>query len=108
MEGEAEIAQAALETPEVSLESDVYVINAHGASDASTEEFLKMVRPEYAVLSCGGENGTDEPSEEVMERLEAKKIKLFRTDVQGTIEAVSDGSALIWNSKPCNDYAGQE
>ncbi len=108
MQGEAEIAQAALETPEVSLESDVYVINAHGASDASTEEFLKMVRPEYAVLSCGGENGTDEPSEEVMERLEAKKIKLFRTDVQGTIEAVSDGSVLIWNSKPCNDYAGQE
>ncbi|MDY3918373.1 MAG: MBL fold metallo-hydrolase [Candidatus Limivivens sp.] len=106
--GEAELAREALDNPEVDLQADVYAVNAHGAAGSGTEEFLNCVRPEYAVLSCGVANEEGCPSEEVMEQLKEREIRLFRTDMQGTIEAVSDGSTVTWNMKPCNDYSWRE
>ena len=32
-------------------------------------------------------------------------IPVFRTDKQGTIIAVSDGTNITWSQDPCNDYS---
>ena len=32
-------------------------------------------------------------------------IPVFRTDKQGTIIAVSDGTNISWSQEPCNDYS---
>lgn len=44
-----------------------------------------------------------------MDKLADMGIQVFRTDEQGTVIAVSDGSNIQWNQSPCNDYsAGDE
>ena len=40
-----------------------------------------------------------------MGRLSDMGIPVFRTDKQGTIIAVSDGTGINWNQDPCNDYS---
>ncbi len=39
-----------------------------------------------------------------MGRLSDMGIPVFRTDKQGTIIAVSDGTTYFWSQDPCNDY----
>ena len=38
-------------------------------------------------------------------RLSDMEIPVFRTDKQGTIIAVSDGTTISWSQDPCNDYS---
>lgn len=104
-EGEEALINEFVNAGDVSLQADVYIVNNHGSADSGTQNFLRCVRPQYAVLSCGAENAEGFPARSSMERLEEEEIKLYRTDVQGTIEAVSDGSAVTWMEKPCNDYS---
>ncbi|MDO5422669.1 MAG: MBL fold metallo-hydrolase [Eubacteriales bacterium] len=106
--GETEMAGESLENMDIDLQADVYVVNNHGGGTSSTDAFLNCVRPEYAVLSCGVGNEMGYPAKEAMERLEERKVKLFRTDMQGTVEAISDGSTITWNLKPCNDFSWRE
>lgn len=40
-----------------------------------------------------------------MDRLESMGIQIYRTDKQGTVTAVSDGTTIKWNQAPCNDYS---
>ena len=40
-----------------------------------------------------------------MGRLSDMGIPVFRTDKQGTIIAVSDGTNISWSQEPCNDYS---
>jgi competence protein ComEC len=51
---------------------------------------LDKVNPKYAVISVGKGNDYGHPHQEVMTRLEAKNIPVYRTDENGTIIASSD------------------
>lgn len=87
------------------LESTVLVPGHHGSATATTWDFLMKVVPEYAVISCGAGNSYGHPHEETMEKLEAMEVEVFRTDKQGYISVVSDGTHLEWSQQPCNDYS---
>jgi len=54
------------------------------------------VDPQLAVISVGEGNPYGHPSDEVIERLEAKlgSENIYRTDEQGTIEFITDGERL--------------
>lgn len=80
------------------LKSDVYQAGHHGSSDASSMRFLKAVRPEYAVISCGEDNDYGHPHRETLERFRQLGIQVFRTDEQGTIRVTSDGENLTWST----------
>lgn len=56
----------------------------HGAGDASSPEFVAAVSPEVAVVSVGP-NPWGYPDEELLNRLEAAGIRLYRTDRDGTV-----------------------
>ena len=86
------------------LSSDLYVVNHHGSSTSSTDSFLDAVRPSYAVISCGKDNGYGHPSMETLQRLQNCGISLFRTDLQGTVIAYSDGNELWFNLDPTDDW----
>ena len=43
-----------------------------------------------------------------MDKLESMDIQVYRTDEQGTIVAVSDGTTITWDQEPCNDYTPGE
>lgn len=90
------------------LKSDVLCLGHHGSSTASSAPFLKAVSPDFAVISCGTGNSYGHPHEETLERLKGTKAGLFRTDLQGTLRAVTDGETITWSAEPCNDFTPGE
>lgn len=86
------------------LSSDVYKVAHHGSATANTESFLWEVNPTYAVISCGEGNSYGHPHSEVLNRLRSMGVKVFRTDEQGTIVAVSDGSEITFNMSPSESW----
>jgi competence protein ComEC len=82
------------------LKSDVIKIGHHGGRTSSTKEFLEEVAPAYAVISLGKDNDYGHPHKETLERLSALKIKVFRTDEQGTIVIGSNGKTLSIDKAP--------
>jgi beta-lactamase superfamily II metal-dependent hydrolase len=63
-------------------------VGAHGAGSASSMAFLAAVRPGAALVSTGS---GEPPAPIVLERLDALKARVFRTDHDGEVHAVSDG-----------------
>lgn len=74
------------------LASDVLKVGHHGSDSSSTAEFLSAVQPEYAVISCGKGNSYGHPHSETLDRLNAIGTQIYRTDKQGTITVICDGS----------------
>ncbi len=73
----------------IDLKADVLKVAHHGSDTSTTTAFLSTVAPEYAVISVG-RNQFGHPSKEVIERLESAKVKVFRTDTNGTITFITD------------------
>lgn len=67
------------------LQATLYKAGHHGSSTSSGEELLKVVQPQAAVISCGLDNEYGHPHEEVLRRMEAAGIEIYRTDTMGTI-----------------------
>lgn len=90
------------------LQSDVLVLGHHGSSTSSSDAFLDAVDPSAAVVSCGLSNSYGHPHREIMEAIQSRGCDLYRTDLQGTLTAVSDGSGITWSAQPCTDYRSGE
>ncbi|NOX20835.1 MAG: DNA internalization-related competence protein ComEC/Rec2 [Nitrospirae bacterium] len=75
------------------LRATVLKVPHHGSYTSTTEEFLRMVSPEMAIISLGRSNRYGHPHKEVLERL--RNIKLFRTDQDGSIRIYLDGSGNL-------------
>jgi competence protein ComEC len=82
------------------LTADVLKLGHHGSISSTSKEFLERVNPKYAILMVGRDNKYYHPHKRIMERLKAMGIKVYRTDENGTIIAVSDGSQITFNTKP--------
>ena len=78
----------------LTLSSDVYQVGHHGSSSSSSQAFLEAVQPRYAVISCGQNNDYGHPHKETLDALTSRGIEIFRTDLQGTIVAASDGTNI--------------
>lgn len=86
------------------LESDVYLASHHGSDGSSSLEFMQAVSPEVVVISAGGGNSYGHPTRTVLDNVQTVGAVLYRTDLQGTLVANSDGSSVSWNVQPCMDY----
>ena len=75
------------------VDSDVLKVSHHGSKYSSSEEFLKNVSPEVAVI-CVGQNSYGHPTEEVLARLDNFGIHTLRTDQSNHIIITSDGKHL--------------
>lgn len=67
------------------LKAEVLKIGHHGASDATSEEFLTSVSPKIAIISVNKANIRGSAAWEVLQRLKQAKVNLFRTDEDGDI-----------------------
>ena len=92
----------------LSLKADVYQAGHHGSKSSSKKKFLSAVSPEFAVISCDYQGEYGHPHAEVLNRLREAGIKVFRTDEQGTIVAVSDGKNITWNCAPSESWIAGE
>ena len=72
------------------LNSDVLKLGHHGSSTSTTGEFLDKVDPMIAVITVG-KNNYGHPSQKVIERLEDRNIKIYRTDENGTVIIRTNG-----------------
>ncbi|MED5072956.1 ComEC/Rec2 family competence protein [Anoxybacillus geothermalis] len=75
------------------LKADVLKVGHHGAKTSTSTTFLNAVKPKYAVISVG-KNSYGHPTKEVLNRLKAAKVTVYRTDQKGTIVFTSNGSTL--------------
>jgi len=76
------------------LRSEVLKVGHHGSSTSSGEEFLALVRPRHAVISVGVLNSFDQPSGEVLERLERSGSTVSRTDEDGAVIFETNGDQV--------------
>ncbi|MDP4180229.1 MAG: ComEC/Rec2 family competence protein, partial [Bacillota bacterium] len=98
LEGDAEsISEHEMLEKGYNLKADVLKVGHHGSSSSTSEKFLEAVKPNYAVISLGADNEYGHPHRETLEKLSAAKVKVYRTDEQGTIIAQSDGSSIKFN-----------
>ncbi|KJS88427.1 MAG: hypothetical protein JM58_01310, partial [Peptococcaceae bacterium BICA1-8] len=79
------------------LKTDVLKVGHHGSSTSTSQPFLDIVAPKYAVISAGKGNDYGHPHQEIIKRLEEKGVQYFRTDLQGTIIMQSDGKDISFN-----------
>lgn len=65
------------------LNCDVYKLGHHGSRTSSSQALLDKITAEAVIVSCGTGNDYGHPHSETMNRVE--KLKIYRTDTQGTI-----------------------
>lgn len=73
---------------------DVYKAGHHGSDTSSSEDFLNIIKPDYAVISCGEGNSYGHPNDITIENLSKFTDKIYRTDLCGTVVFESDGKEL--------------
>jgi competence protein ComEC len=87
------------------LRSSVLKVAHHGACGSSSAGFLEAADPEVAVISVGADNDFRHPCDGVLARLtevvgDANREPLvFRTDRDGSVEVVTDGTQLWINTE---------
>jgi beta-lactamase superfamily II metal-dependent hydrolase len=81
----------------IDLSCTVYMAGHHGSASSTTWDLLERALPEYVVVSCGKDNSYGHPHEETLEKIQSIDARLFRTDLQGTVVAVSSGKGITWN-----------
>ena len=79
------------------LNCEVLKVGHHGSSYSSSTTFLDKVSPKYAIISVGRDNIYRHPSDITLSKLNDRNIKVYRTDIDGTILMTSDGYNLKIN-----------
>ncbi|HEX8960570.1 MAG TPA: DNA internalization-related competence protein ComEC/Rec2 [Geobacteraceae bacterium] len=74
------------------LKSTILKVPHHGSRYSSSAPFLEAVAPDIAFISAGYRNSFHLPAAETLENLQSRRIAVYRTDLDGTIQAVTDGS----------------
>ena len=67
------------------IHATVLKVGHHGSKYATSEDFLKRGDFKYAIISAGMDNRYGHPSQEVLDRLKAAQVRIYRTDFQGEI-----------------------
>ncbi len=106
LEGDAEAPVEEAMLTEPNLASTLLKVGHHGSITSTRPEFLARVHPQYAVISCGLRNRYGHPRREVLEELEASKVRTLSTDINGATCFRLDGHTTSpdyncgWRSLP--------
>jgi len=76
------------------LKARILKVAHHGGRFSSTARFLAAVQPTLAVVSVGERNGYEHPTPQALGRLEKVGARVMRTDLDGTITIVTDGTRV--------------
>ncbi len=86
-------AEADMIASGVNLKSTVLKVGHHGSKTSSTQEFLNAVKPKYSVISVGPDSN-NLPKDSTLQRIKKNNIKNYRTDNNGTVVVVTDGTDI--------------
>lgn len=76
------------------IDCDILAVGHHGSSTSSTPEFIRTLRPETAVISCGEDNDYGHPHVETLETFKKYSVDVCRTDREGSIVFSCDGKKI--------------
>lgn len=76
------------------IKVDVLKVGHHGSSYSTTDDFLNIVNPQYAIISVGKDNKYNHPADSTIKKLNKNNITTYRTDKDGTIKITSDGKNI--------------
>lgn len=91
-------AEADLLESGADLDATVLKVGHHGSSTSTSYPFLRAVMPTYAVIPVGTGNSYGHPSDDVLSRLRDADVTVYRTDLQGTVVATSDGKTVSFQT----------
>ena len=64
---------------------DILKVGHHGSKTSTSDAFIKWLKPEVGIISCGKNNKYGHPNSEVLTILKNNNIQIRRTDLEGTI-----------------------
>lgn len=70
------------------IDVDWLKVSHHGSKNSSSQKFLELVSPYYAVISSGKNNSYGHPAEETLNRIKSVGAEIFRTDQLGTVNVL--------------------
>ena len=73
------------------LKSTVLKAGHHGSNTSSSSGFLKAVGPEAVIISLGANNDYHHPHPSTLKKYVDAQLKVYRTDLDGTVTITSDG-----------------
>jgi len=76
------------------VDSDILKVGHHGSRFSTSTRFITAVSPKYGVIEVGAKNTYGHPTEEVLGNLAGASVEVLRTDLDKTIEFISDGINL--------------
>ena len=68
---------------------DVLKVGHHGSKTSTSDAFIKWLKPQVGIISCGKNNKYGHPNSEVLTILKNNHVQIRRTDLKGTIQYVS-------------------
>lgn len=77
-----------------SLGCDVLKVAHHGSRASTSPGFVAAAHPRIAVISVSSNNRSGYPHREILDRLERSGARIYRTDRNGPIVCLTDGSRL--------------
>lgn len=88
--GDAE-AEAEADLLGKAIAAEILKVGHHGSRTSTSQAFLDAVNPEVAVISVGAGNRYGHPHRETLDKLAAAGVKVYRTDLNGTVVVTTDG-----------------
>lgn len=88
-------AEERLLTDPSRLRCTVFKVPHHGSRHSSSDRFLDAASPRIALISAGRRNSFGLPAPQTLDRLGNRRIAVYRTDRDGTIEVVCDGRSEV-------------
>ena len=76
------------------ISADVIKVGHHGSNTSTNENYLSIVNPSYAIISCGADNNFKHPNKQTIDTLEEQNIKTYITAYHGNITVTSDGKTV--------------
>lgn len=80
------------------LDSDLLKVGHHGSKYSTSKKFVELVSPEVALISVG-KNSYGHPTQQALTVLKDIKTNILRTDTNGAIRCISNGSAFSCNTE---------
>jgi competence protein ComEC len=89
---EAPVERILLARDRSALPAQILVVPHHGSKTSSTEPFLDSIEPLVAVFQVGYRNRFHHPNPGVFERYLGRHIELTRSDIDGAVQIMAQGT----------------
>jgi competence protein ComEC len=74
--------------------ADLLKVGHHGSATSTTPEILAASKPAFAVISVGFHTSYGLPKPDVLARLQAAGVRVYRTDLNGAVTFYLDGHSV--------------